>query len=151
MQELDDSALLREYAERDSEAAFATLVTRHVNKVYSVALRHTGKPHQAEEITQAVFVILATKSRQLGKRVILSGWLYQTARLTSVTFIRSEIRRAHREQEAHNGAALRPYGRPASSPSSWRRSRRTWARASLAAISYFQSVTNSSANPSSAT
>jgi RNA polymerase sigma factor (sigma-70 family) len=101
MHELDDTALLRRYVERDSEEAFATLVTRHVNKVYSVALRQTGNPHSAEEITQAVFVILARKSRHLGQRVILSGWLYQTARLTAVTFIRSEIRRARREQEAH--------------------------------------------------
>ena len=77
MQELDDNALLREYVERGSDEAFAALVTRHVNKVYSVALRHTGNPHSAEEITQAVFVILARKSRHLGRRVILSGWLYQ--------------------------------------------------------------------------
>jgi len=101
MQELDDNALLREYVGRDSEEAFATLVTRHINKVYSVAWRHTGNLHQAEEITQAVFVMLARKSAHLGKRVILEGWLYQTARLTSLTFIRSEIRRAHREQEAY--------------------------------------------------
>jgi RNA polymerase sigma factor (sigma-70 family) len=106
MQELDDAALLREYVERDSEEAFAALVTRHINKVYSVALRHTGNPHQAEEITQAVFVILARKSRHLGKRVLLSGWLYQTARLTAVTFIRSEIRRARREQEAYMQTVL---------------------------------------------
>ncbi len=106
MQELDDNALLREYVERDSEEAFAALVTRHVNKVYSVALRLTGNPHSAEEITQAVFVILARKSRQLGKRVILSGWLYQTARLTAVTFIRGGIRRARREQEAHMQSLL---------------------------------------------
>jgi RNA polymerase sigma factor (sigma-70 family) len=106
MQELDDNALLREYVERDSEEAFAALVTRHVNKVYSVALRLTGNPHSAEEITQAVFVILARKSRHLGKRVILSGWLYQTARLTAVTFIRGGIRRARREQEACMQTAL---------------------------------------------
>ena len=73
MLELDDSALLKEYVEHGSEEAFATLVARHVNKVYSIALRHTRNAHQAEEITQAVFVILAKKSRQLGKRVILSG------------------------------------------------------------------------------
>jgi DNA-directed RNA polymerase specialized sigma24 family protein len=97
MQEPDDIALLREYVERDSEEAFAALVTRHVNKVYSVALRHTRDLYQAEEITQAVFVILARKSRHLGKRVILSGWLYQAARLTAVTYIRGEIRRARRE------------------------------------------------------
>jgi RNA polymerase sigma factor (sigma-70 family) len=101
MQELDDNALLREYVDHDSEQAFATLVTRHFNKVYSVALRYTRDPHQAEEIAQAVFVILAKRCRNLGKRVVLSGWLYETSRLTAVTFIRSEIRRARREQEAH--------------------------------------------------
>jgi len=101
MLERDDNALLREYVDHDSQEAFATLVARHVNKVYSVALRHTGNPNQAEEITQAVFVILARKSRRLSKAVVLSGWLYQTARLTAVTFIRSEIRRAHRELEVH--------------------------------------------------
>ena len=106
MHELDDHALLRQYAEQNSEAAFAALVTRHVDKVYSVALRHTRNPHAAEEITQAVFVILAKKSGRLGGKVILSGWLYETARLTSVTFIRSEIRRARREQEAHMQTAL---------------------------------------------
>ena len=106
MQELDDIALLRNYVENHSEEAFAALVTRHINKVYSVALRHTGNPHQAEEITQAVFVILARKSGHLGRRVILSGWLYQTARLTAVTFIRSAIRRARREQEACMQTAL---------------------------------------------
>src|SRR5205085_9646012 len=98
MRELDDSALLKEYVEHGSEEAFATLVARHVNKVYSIALRNTRNTHQAEEITQAVFVLLAKKSRQLGKRVILSAWLCRTARLPAVTFVRSEIRRAQREQ-----------------------------------------------------
>jgi uncharacterized protein (TIGR03435 family) len=101
MQEFDNIALLRSYAEDHSEDAFATLVNRHIDKVYSAALRHTGNTHQAEEIAQAVFVILAQKAKRLGKGVILEGWLYQTARLTALTFIRSEIRRARREQEAH--------------------------------------------------
>ena len=106
MQEPDDVALLRQYVERNSQEAFAALVARHVNKVYSVALRHTRNPHHAEEITHAVFVILARKSRRLDKRVLLSGWLCRTARLASVTFIRSEIRRARREQEAHRQNVL---------------------------------------------
>jgi hypothetical protein len=37
----------------------------------------------------------------LDKRVILSGWLCRTAQLSAVTFVRSEIRRSRREQEAH--------------------------------------------------
>ncbi len=101
MQDWDDHALLLEFVSHDSESAFAELVARHVDKVYSVALRRTGNPHHAEEITQAVFVILARKARALGKGVVLTGWLYETARLTSLTFIRGEIRRAQREQEAY--------------------------------------------------
>lgn len=106
MQEVVDSTLLREYVAHGSEEAFATLVRRHINKVYSIALRHTRNLHQAEEITQAVFVILAQKSRHLSRGVVLSGWLYQTARFAAVTFIRSEIRRARREQEAHMQRSL---------------------------------------------
>ena len=106
MHERDDHALLRDYADNGSEAAFAELVARHINKVYSAALRQTGNPHQAEEITQAVFVILARKAGRLGGKVMLEGWLYQAARLTAVTFIRGEIRRARREQEAHMQTAL---------------------------------------------
>ena len=65
MLELNDSVLLKEYVEHGSEEAFATLVARHVNKVYSIALRHTRNPHQAEEITQAVFVLLTEKAARL--------------------------------------------------------------------------------------
>src|SRR3954462_10954218 len=100
MLELDDSLLLKEYVERGSDEAFATLVERHINKVYSIALRHTRNPHQAEEITQAVFVVLARKGGQLGKQVILSGWSCRTAQLSALTFIRTESRRTRREQEA---------------------------------------------------
>ena len=98
---MDDIELLAQYARYNSETAFATLVERHVNLVYSTALRSAGNPHAAEEITQAVFIILARKASSLSKRTVLSGWLYQTARLTAANFLRTEIRRARREQEAY--------------------------------------------------
>ncbi len=97
---MDDMELLREYATRHSEEAFATLVTRHIDLVYSAALRHTRNHHHAQEITQTVFLVLARKARSLNPRTVLAGWLFQTARLTAANYVRSEIRRARREQEA---------------------------------------------------
>lgn len=92
--------LLQEYATGRSEAAFTALVSRHINLVYSAAMRSVNNPHQAEDITQSVFVILARKSRALRSGTVLSGWLYQTARLTAANFVRTEMRRQHREQQA---------------------------------------------------
>ena len=100
MPELDDHELLAEYARTGSEAAFAVLVARYVNLVHSAAWRFTGNPHHAEEITQAVFIILARKAGGLRRGTVLSGWLYQTARLTAANFVKGEIRRQRREQEA---------------------------------------------------
>ena len=106
MPELDDHELLAEFARNESEAAFAALVSRYVNLVYSTALRFTGNPHHAEEITQAVFIILARKAGKLSPRTVLSGWLYQTTRLTAANFVKGEIRRQHREQEAYMQSTL---------------------------------------------
>jgi uncharacterized protein (TIGR03435 family) len=106
MPESDDIALLKEYAESGSESAFAELIARYVNLVYSAALRGVGDAHAAEEITQAVFIILARKAKSLGDKTVLSGWLYQTARLTAANYLRGEIRRQHREQEAYMQSIL---------------------------------------------
>ena len=102
MQSTDDSALLREYAENNSDEAFAALVTKYINLVYSVAMRSVGNPASAEEITQAVFIILARKAGQLRNDKALSSWLFKTTQLTANNFLRSEMRRQRREQEAHN-------------------------------------------------
>jgi uncharacterized protein (TIGR03435 family) len=96
----DDMNLVREFALTGSDTAFATLVERHLNLVYSVALRRLGNPHEAEEVAQVVFIILARKAGSLRHGTVLSGWLYQAAQLTAANFQRAKIRRQHREQEA---------------------------------------------------
>jgi RNA polymerase sigma factor (sigma-70 family) len=106
MAESNDIALLVEYARLGSEEAFASLVTRHLNLVYSVALRHVQIPAHAEEITQAVFVILARKAGSLGHLQVLEGWLHETTRLTALRFLRGERRRQFREQEAYMESSL---------------------------------------------
>jgi DNA-directed RNA polymerase specialized sigma24 family protein len=93
----DDMDLVREYAARQSEPAFETLVARHVNLVYSSALRQTRDPHLAEEITQAVFIILARKAGSLGAHTILPAWLHRTAVFAAADALKIQRRRAQRE------------------------------------------------------
>jgi RNA polymerase sigma factor (sigma-70 family) len=100
MPDTPDARLLELFARNGSEEAFTALVQRHIGLVHSVALRHTANPQHAEDITQAVFIILARKAGTLGPGTVLPGWLYHTARLTAANWQRSETRRIHREQEA---------------------------------------------------
>ena len=96
MQTMDDMALLREYAARNSEAAFAELVSRRVSFVYAAALRQVRDPHLAEEITQAVFVILAQKAGRISEPTILAGWLFKTTRFAAIAQTRTAAKRALR-------------------------------------------------------
>ena len=109
-----DHELLAEFVRTKSDTAFATLVAHYINLVYSTALRSTGNSHHAEEVTQAVFIILAHKAASLRRGTVLSGWLYQTARLTAANFVKGEIRRQHREQEAYMQSILTE-----SDPAAW--------------------------------
>jgi RNA polymerase sigma factor (sigma-70 family) len=106
MPDASDTELMRDYGRQGSEEAFAGLVQRHLNLVYSVALRHAGITAHAEEITQAVFIILARKAASLGPNIILAGWLHETTRLTALRFLRGERRRQFREQEAYMQSTL---------------------------------------------
>jgi len=95
-----DITLLKQYACGD-ESAFKELFERYVHLVYSAALRQVRNPSHAEEITQAVFILLARKAKSLSPKTVLSGWLYQAARLTAASLIKREIRRQRREQEVY--------------------------------------------------
>ncbi|HEX4119083.1 MAG TPA: sigma-70 family RNA polymerase sigma factor [Verrucomicrobiae bacterium] len=101
-----DMEMVREYARGRSEDAFATLVSRHVNLVYSVALRQLGDAGLAEEVTQAVFIILARKAGKLGPKTILPAWLCRTAHYAAADALRARRRRQHREQEAYMQSRL---------------------------------------------
>jgi len=100
MGDSSDIELLEQFARNRSEAAFAELVERHIGLVYSTALRKTGNPQLSEDVTQAVFILLARKADSLGPKTVLPGWLHNTARFTAANLRRAEQRRIRRDQEA---------------------------------------------------
>ena len=97
---MSDQQLLRDYAESRRETAFAELVHRHIDLVYSAALRMVRDAHLAQDVTQGVFVALAGNALQLAGHPVLSGWLHCTARNLAAKAVRSDARRRVREQEA---------------------------------------------------
>jgi len=97
----EDAELLRRYVENRSEEAFTGLVGRHLNLVYRAALRQAnGDTHRAQDVTQAVFTLLARKAPSLLRHTGLSGWLYTTTHYAILEIARSERRRRDREGEA---------------------------------------------------
>lgn len=97
----DDRELLRCYCEDDSQAAFTALVQRHIDLVYSVALRRTGgDQHLARDIAQQVFTTVARQARQLASHAVLSAWLHTATRNAALNLMISEQRRKARERLA---------------------------------------------------
>jgi RNA polymerase sigma factor (sigma-70 family) len=97
---MNDFELLREFVERESETAFAELVRRHLGMVYSAAMRQTGDRDVAEDVTQAVFILLARKGPHLDSTVVVPGWLYRTASFLARQAATARARRRMKEKEA---------------------------------------------------
>src|SRR5688500_8404443 len=97
---MDDWQLLECYGREDSQDAFTEIVKRHVNLVYSAALRQVREVELARDVTQLVFANLARRARSLKAKGTLAGWLYRDACFTSRDILRRERRRTVREEEA---------------------------------------------------
>ena len=101
-----DSQLLRNFVREKSQDGFTELVRRHVDLVYSAALRQVRSPQLAEEISQSVFADLARAADKLKPDTILTAWLYQVTRRTAIDVVRAESRRQARERLAVEMAAM---------------------------------------------
>lgn len=94
--------MLRRFSETHSEDAFAERVRRHLDLVYSAALRQVnGDAHLARDVAQTAFSDLARKAAPLSRREVLTGWLYTSTHFADAKAVRTEGRRRAREQEAH--------------------------------------------------
>jgi RNA polymerase sigma factor (sigma-70 family) len=98
---MDDTALLREFVQKGCNQSFSEIVHRHIDLVYSVALRRlNGDVHAAKDVSQRVFAGLTRKAARLPPTCALGGWLYIATCHESANFVRTERRRATREHKA---------------------------------------------------
>jgi DNA-directed RNA polymerase specialized sigma24 family protein len=102
-----DAQLLAEFAHAGAEDSFAELVSRHGNMILSACLRVLGRHDLAEEATQAVLLVLASKASSC-KGPALARWLHRVARDTSRNVLRSERRRRAHERRATEMRDERP-------------------------------------------
>lgn len=98
---MTDNEHLQDFVRGRNHRALAELVQRHVDLVYSTALRHVrGDMRAAEEITQQVFVNLAASAQRLVEHPCLAGWLYANTRFTALHTSRHAHRRGSRDRES---------------------------------------------------
>jgi RNA polymerase sigma factor (sigma-70 family) len=97
---MDDLRWLAEYVDSGSQAAFEQLVNRHINLVYSAALRQVKNRDLADDIVQAVFIALATRAPTLGHESALAPWLLVTTRYIALDALRAQTRRQRHETKA---------------------------------------------------
>src|SRR6476659_2394255 len=76
------------------------LIRLHIDAVYSSALRQVRDPHLPEDVTQAVFMLLARKAPSLGSHPSIAGWLFQPTRYACRAAVREQSRRRERERKA---------------------------------------------------
>ena len=95
-----DADLLRAYAATRSEDSFSELVRRYANVVYSAAIRQTTNHATAQDVTQAVFTVLARKAADLANETVLVGWLIRATRYAALDALKLETRRLRRETAA---------------------------------------------------
>ena len=76
---LTDRQLLERFTtsgDATGEAAFAALVRRHGPMVLGISRQLLGDRHDAEDVFQAVFLVLARKARSIREPDLLGNWLY---------------------------------------------------------------------------
>jgi RNA polymerase sigma factor (sigma-70 family) len=93
-----DAELLGEFSARGHHAAFAALVKRHGAMVHAVSMRILSNHHDAQDVSQAVFLALARDAGKLAQKPSVAGWLHTVSRRLSLNLLKSRNTRQLREQ-----------------------------------------------------
>jgi RNA polymerase sigma factor (sigma-70 family) len=118
---MDDLELLWEYGRSGDSHAFARVAERYVDLVYSAALRQVRDPHLAQDVTQAVLIILMNKAWRLPAGTVVAAWLLKVTRYTALDALKLQGRRRHHERRAAQmrSEAFHPQGGEATEAVKW--------------------------------
>lgn len=72
-----DERLIREYLRSRHKDLFGVLVRRHQGQVYSMCVRMLGKPAEAEEVAQDVFIAVYKNLDRFRGDAKFTTWLYR--------------------------------------------------------------------------
>ena len=103
----EELELLQQWAQNLDESAFKRLVRRHAGWIRAQCLRGLRQFDLAEEATQAVFLVLSRRAKEIPAGTRLSGWLYNAAQFVIFEFRRRERRRLHHESKAFQAQQAR--------------------------------------------
>jgi RNA polymerase sigma factor (sigma-70 family) len=95
-----DQALLAAYVAKRKGDAFSEMVARYVDVVYAAALRQVRDPHLAEDVVQAVFIVLSKRAGSIPASTPLAGWFLLTTRNVARNALKHEWRLKRREKKA---------------------------------------------------
>jgi RNA polymerase sigma factor (sigma-70 family) len=93
-----DRQLLQQFAAERDEDAFAELVRRHGPMVLAVARRVLRDAHDAEDVSQSVFLVLARKAASVRWHESVGGWL-----LPVVYHLALKVRGGRQRRRFHEG------------------------------------------------
>jgi RNA polymerase sigma factor (sigma-70 family) len=97
-QGITDRQLLDCFTRQRDEAAFAALVRRHGPLVLGVCRRVLQNAHDAEDVFQATFLVLARKAGSVSRAASLGSWLYQVAYRMALKIRKQASNRRKREE-----------------------------------------------------
>src|SRR5262245_6297616 len=102
---VSDTRLLERFVRLQDEAAFELLAWRHGSMVLGTCRRVLRDAHEAEDVVQAVFLVLARRATAVGRSGSVGGWLHRVAFRLAVRARTRRDRRSARERPLDEFAA----------------------------------------------
>src|ERR1700692_2057165 len=100
--DLTDHELMERFLSKRDEGAFTFLVRRHGPMILGVGRRVLSDDHEAEDIPQATFLVLVRRTKSIGGKRSVGGWLHGVAQHIALKTKAKNAARRYREREAGN-------------------------------------------------